>query len=400
MPNTKLRASCDACHFAKVKCNKTEQGCKRCSSLGEKCYFSPALPRHYQRRGSRKPSTDLNAPRGIPRSRCISNASSREHGHRTLVFPTVGPSLWDPPVTAAHRSPIVCASTPVPSNQDFDIFSNHVILPSWPDLVVEPGHFGSFPEMDHQPLGLKDPYTACNSTATPSTVAIEDYRSIGGSPMPSLTSSDGTTPGSAALQRDPFDTDSADPLKVSQTCKKDPADSCACYPRLLAAMRHVEMHATVAEPALDSTLCANRAAAEQCNLGTNAGCDTGSPCRTSCWLITYGLLDLMITGYEKAINGFCRTVNCEVGLRNNAPDREESEGKRTSTALQLRLGNFAVETRDQVDYTKRIVAMEIEKLRKIVLGSNRDGGDGSSIGLMLRNHLIRRCDDVVRDIIA
>lgn len=46
----KLRASCDVCHSAKIKCIKTDTGCQRCDSSAAElaCKFSPVLPRIYR----------------------------------------------------------------------------------------------------------------------------------------------------------------------------------------------------------------------------------------------------------------------------------------------------------------------------------------------------------------
>jgi hypothetical protein len=38
----KLRASCDACYLAKVKCSKSRPLCKRCLVLGTNCTYSPS----------------------------------------------------------------------------------------------------------------------------------------------------------------------------------------------------------------------------------------------------------------------------------------------------------------------------------------------------------------------
>ena len=59
---TKLRASCDACHFAKIKCIKTERDCQRCDASGEQCSYSPAQPRIYHKRKNRSSGSHSSTP--------------------------------------------------------------------------------------------------------------------------------------------------------------------------------------------------------------------------------------------------------------------------------------------------------------------------------------------------
>src|SRR5271163_1125846 len=40
--HSKLRASCDTCFLAKVKCSKTRPICSRCLSCGADCNYSPS----------------------------------------------------------------------------------------------------------------------------------------------------------------------------------------------------------------------------------------------------------------------------------------------------------------------------------------------------------------------
>ena len=74
---SKLRASCDACHFAKVKCSKLNGGCQRCCSLGEICSYSPAIPRSYKRKSVSQLPNPLSQPSWDPP---VLNASAGQ-GH-------------------------------------------------------------------------------------------------------------------------------------------------------------------------------------------------------------------------------------------------------------------------------------------------------------------------------
>ena len=89
----------------------------------------------------------------------------------------------------------------------------------------------------------------------------------------------------------------------------------------------------------------------------------------------------------------------------NSMDSRDREGgfkagKTQFQGPQLRLGDFAVDGGDQLTYTRRIVAMEVEKLKKIVMDLDNTTQNGSRVIGALQQHLLRIFDNTFRDLMA
>lgn len=84
LDNRKLRASCDGCYLAKIKCSKERPKCSRCASHDTSCQYSPS-----QRIGKPRrlpPSNDNNVfPKKAEHS-SASAAAKRRHSHELNVL--------------------------------------------------------------------------------------------------------------------------------------------------------------------------------------------------------------------------------------------------------------------------------------------------------------------------
>ena len=76
----KLRASCDSCYLAKIKCTKEMPSCVRCLNHSEKCNYSPSQrtgkpKRLHERESGRSEGTDESGQTSALSRRSIANAS-------------------------------------------------------------------------------------------------------------------------------------------------------------------------------------------------------------------------------------------------------------------------------------------------------------------------------------
>ena len=381
---TKLRASCDACHFAKIKCKKSDQGCRRCDSSGEQCFYSPALPRTYNKRKTQKPASNVSrsfAPSAHRKPISANSASSTSYSIRPSLSEaanntgTLREALTesastnvDPQTqqeTAYGSNEIYWASVPGESGSDNYASELGVLAPELWEFVGSPPH-------------VPDVITP-NSLAT----IISPRSSLSSLPESSVrkpNSSDGLV-----VHHNPQMSTS---WSLPSPCTLEP---CNCFLGILIATQRISEHASLRKPALDSVLCANRAAAKHCI--TSLKCASSN--NVSCATIACGLLDRVLASYLAALGCFSASLEQE-GVRTQSPNGDENEdGAAVTDGVKVRLGTFAIETSEQIPCARGIVAREVEKLRRSVEGCPNEGGTVRSV---LLKHLGRRCTSVIESI--
>ncbi|KJR81857.1 transcription factor [Sporothrix schenckii 1099-18] len=110
----RLRASCDGCFLAKVKCSKARPICSRCLACGIECRYSPS-----SRAG--KPKADHSNNHSSNSSSNIRNPNSSNHHHHTAPIP------HDMLAVAAGFSPSYRLNTGWPPTAGMDIAAGHGI---------------------------------------------------------------------------------------------------------------------------------------------------------------------------------------------------------------------------------------------------------------------------------
>ena len=170
--------------------------------------------------------------------------------------------------------------------------------------------------------------------------------------------------------------------------------SCKCFVGLPIAMQRISEHANASDPALDSVLCANRAAAKHCIASLHCAYGSASTDNVSCTAVACGLLGHILTSYKAALDSFCADLERNK-MENQGVDEQDEERTVPSGGLQIRLGAFAVEKGEQVLCTREIVAREIEKLRLALEGCIKES---ENIRSVLLAHLIQRCASLVDEI--
>ena len=163
---------------------------------------------------------------------------------------------------------------------------------------------------------------------------------------------------------------------------------CGCFSRLLTAMQRVSTHANVCSPALDSVLCANRAASKHCFASLQCPSGSASDINISCTTIACGLLDRILASYQAALDSFCACLHGEKEGDKDKDDEDEGDIMAEPGSIQIRLGAFAMEKSEQVLCAKEIVAREIEKVQETLKGYAEEKDNIRSV---LLAHLIKRC---------
>jgi hypothetical protein len=167
----KLRSSCDSCGTAKVKCDRDQPKCGRCSALGIACVYG--LSRQFGKPRRKRPATDLEAThRSKKRAAYVDENRNRQ---TTLGYAQL------PALNESGRLEFSNSATDVPSsasglastlgmdvqNQFTSAFFTPMFLDEWPQL----DSFG---------VGLDFP-SAPNNSATgdrPSASVIEPVNSV------------------------------------------------------------------------------------------------------------------------------------------------------------------------------------------------------------------------------
>ena len=380
---TKLRASCDACHFAKIKCKKSDQGCQRCDSLGEQCFYSPALPRTYNKRRRQKSTSNTSHSFAqSARKQPISEGSSSSTTYSTR------PSLSE----AADNTGTLGEASTVAASTSVDPQTHHEtayesIESYWASVPEE-----SASEIYASEFGVLAPETWGFTGIPPHLPGIDTPNSLATIISPRLSL--------PPLQNSPVSQPSSSnglfvhhPQVSTSWGLPNPCtiEHCNCFFGILIATQRISEHASLSKPALDSVLCANRAAAKYCITSLNCASSNNISCAT----IACGLLDRILTLYHGALGCFSACLEQE-GVDTQNPDEDENEDRAAMTdGLKVRLGTFAIEDSEQVLCARGIVTREIEKLRESIEGCPNEGGTIRSI---LLEHVVRRCTCVIDSI--
>ena len=383
----RLRASCDACHSAKIKCVKTDTGCQRCDhSAGElTCNRSPVLPRIYRKKTipSHHERSPTSQPERSPESLFLHHLSGAQNG---LSQPTsIYPAAPVAPVTASLSTfdqQSYGSSVDAEPNSFFwqylpqDSTGVPQVPTSWPSS------FRSTPTTTTTPSLTNAPTPASATPTTSLAPAANQAQASDTRPIPHYLSADPSTPSPEWL------------------AAKTP---CSCYADLLEAMQLVNSHTTSCSPELDVVLCANRIAVKYCL--TSLQCS--DPFRkvshdsvSSCATIASGLLDRILSSYQAAFKVFCAGLDGEtgngLGLHGDGRvgDREDEDDEnirmvRRKTTVQLRFGSFAFERSEQVLWAREIVTREAGKIQETLKEVKvQDQGTRS----VLLAQLMERCD--------
>lgn len=367
----KLRNSCDSCHFAKIKCIKANKRCQRCESTGEKCQYSPALPRVYRKRRGRKSLTDQSQAEMPLSGQALGSGEATKKTSHQQILRSANPSA-------------LTTEPPVPTAFDTHCFnlsageSNHFFWPFMLDssLMSNPLDGSSPDDLDLWQSGNIPPDTI--APATPMTISQGDL----------------TFTASIAATRSP-EGQQGRPKVASANSASDgvlpEVMTCSCFPGLLAAMQDIDSHVRISASALDTVLCANRTAAKHCVASLKCEYGIRSGTSISCVAIASGLLDRMLASYQSALETYCADIEGGDEKDNQSEMEEDEDHTRTMTTddpIQVKLGKFTVEKSERELWVRNIVAREIAKIQDGVNGCTIEGPNPRRV---LIEHVSKRC---------
>lgn len=368
----KLRASCDVCHSAKIKCIKTDTGCQRCDSSAGKlvCQFSPVLPRVYRNHRNRVEGAQCSQPSPPTEPSLLDDFYHLDDINQAAH----GQGIYSPVTTPAFTLDMQDHGIGVNSE------SNSFLWPYTPMSSIN---------MPHYPSAWPGNIDAASPTT--STLALTDAVTPADSGA-SISLLPTGHPSQASIEQNISQRPSAISRSES-TCARTPCD---CFSRLLEAMQNMSTYTTDPNPKLDAVLCANRTAAKLCltSLQCSHSFRTVTPETASSYsTIACGLLDRMLVSYQTAFQIFCENTDGE-GEKDGGEREHGEDGRRTApaTTVELRLGSFALERSEQILWAREIVAREAGKIQVTLKGLD---GQGSGIRSSLLSHLLPRCEGVV-----
>lgn len=343
----RLRASCDGCFFAKVKCSKTRPICSRCLTCGADCKYSPSL-----RIG--KPSTETRTSNSsIDVSAADRDTNADEASHSRFAFDSQAmpiatdekkillgaangkrEKLSSANTTASQRNdalfdacdldlPLSSAElfdssfpwTPIPQIE----LDNPVVQNDQGTMMSWPKHLGAVPQLD-----FFSPW----SDSQPSNLPFHP-RTNSELPSPSL-SLDTTSPPEYRTN-----------FKIS-------SPSCNCFTTCLQSLQALHNHSTTIQlaSAFDMALTINRKAVEGCaSMLACRDCVSKSGSNTTTMLLAT-IMEKILSFYQVAL-------------------QSDLSGA-TGADAQMHIGSYRVANEDGRWLRSEILWRELRKLEELL----------------------------------
>lgn len=327
----KLRASCNACNQAKVKCSKARPTCTRCAKHGEECVYSVSLragkrPAHYSDARFRKFTQPLIDSSGVrtkfksPRSHAPA-ANGNAQLQSPVQSPLETPNEWRmEDSTAMDMMPI-----------DTEAYLNMVNYetPSLLDSsLFDPSNCSSSPStIPHNIQNLEafqDPWY--QNINIPDTSNLPPYIFQDRQQSSSL----GSNPSSATT-----------PLQSPKTPVF--SSSCRCFKTILQTLSNLYIFSSFPNLTFDVALARNKEAVALCLAALGCNCATEA---------SFGLL------YISLIAKILSIYQSSCGVWSNQSS--------SSTSARLTLGVYNLDRDDEERIKMILVRMELRKVETLV----------------------------------
>nr|CCK33053.1 hypothetical protein [Verticillium longisporum]CCK33055.1 hypothetical protein [Verticillium longisporum]CCK33057.2 hypothetical protein [Verticillium longisporum] len=369
----RLRASCDGCFLAKVKCSKARPMCSRCLSCGLECNYSPS-----SRAG--KPKADHSS-----NSRLV-HLQTPPTSISTTADENAAALLRDIPVT----HPLYKIDTDWDVAMDFaDTFSNPLfgrgpLNPCEANGLdtLDPGNVTSIysnnlpwtPPNDFASINYTDlSYTGTNLSGPQScSVSMDDTTSQLNSWVDSVSrdtqcfgaTAPALTP--ASMSSSYFPSPSSTPpngpsaqRKVSS--KHDGANFCTCFTVCLQSLQDMHSASSPDPPPFDVVLSLNRRAVDSCAaLLACAPCLSRSGTHTTAMLLAT-IIGKITSFYQKATHSYF-----DGGVEDGIAGQGNMHGlSSTGASLGISLGAYTLGGEDGRWLELEILARELHKLEEV-----------------------------------
>ena len=368
----KLRASCDNCHAAKVKCTPANaESCARCLSHNVRCSYSPSLRVGKSNSStkssasssfaqSRRPSTGVDAESASGRS-TPARAQTSHTGYMddsASTFPD-DLSLGDGYMQGLGLDPIAFLPTAPASSSITALNSpNEYLASPWGD-------------QNHLHTNLRGESSQHDSHFLWSTGALDTYSEKQGSSLPAVQkqgyrryfNGQPTVEGGS-----PFAAENAVPEKGEESAGSGDwslqfGDICDCHGQLLQALRipprvikAARTSKDTAVAAFDVLLAANKQSIRRCAMVLD--CQDGFGGSTS-YLLVFTLLSQVLTLYHSACQSYL--VNPSV-----TPDNDSRESSIVPGPSTLNFGAYKLDQEDEILLKKELMLIELRKVESLL----------------------------------
>ncbi|KAF2495999.1 hypothetical protein BU16DRAFT_560850 [Lophium mytilinum] len=379
----KLRASCDACSRAKVKCDKVRPTCHRCGNMGICCNYSPSMRLGKPRKNR---SIDMSLIRDVsPASSCGAFGSRLDMRSRTASSTAesspepidsffFGPNTPEYPYQDAFMagfnsrySPETTTGPSLPGYHTEDLFltpsseplfssplshfppSYHTGTLSVP--ITMPGHSAQFttPQTMHHPMSSQAPnhYSSSDDQSYfTSKYMTEPTAMTGPCPLPTPDPAPTSTPHARDHDCTEFAFSTLSNLYAPPSYQPSAAD----------------FGAAAGLPTLDSVLATNKDAVEKVSVLLGCPCSTNPHYST-----TVAFTIIKILAWYQAVAGLGSPHNA-VSASSAAADGTASSGGplEAFTATPIALGAFQLDGEDEARFRAQVVLGELRRVEKLV----------------------------------
>lgn len=362
----RLRASCDGCFFAKVKCSKTRPICSRCLTSGADCKYSPSLRIGKPSIERRTSNSNINVSSAV-RDKNIDEGPNSRFAFDSQAMPiaidkkdiSLGSAygnkekLSSANTTASHRNDALldaCDLGLPPSNTELFLpwtpisqieLDNPIVQDDQGTMMFSPNNLGAVPQ-----LNLISPW----SDSQPSNL-----------PFHPRTNAELPSPSSSLDAKTPPD---------CRTNVRISSQSCNCFTTCLQSLQALHNHSStiLLSSAFDTALTINRKAVEGCaSMLACRECVSKSGSNTTTMLLAT-IMEKILSFYQVAL-------------------QSDFSGK-TGADAQMLIGTYRVANEDGRWLRNEILWRELRKLEELfgrfreVCGHNekdRDAGVCSTL---------------------
>ncbi|KAI0152921.1 hypothetical protein GGR57DRAFT_162555 [Xylariaceae sp. FL1272] len=387
----RLRASCDGCFLAKVKCSKARPICSRCLACGIVCHYSPS-----SRAG--KPKLDHSL-------------SSHQNGHsdlqqqmQSLIDETSSPYATLPQAPPDQMFPCETGWTTPPASVEGSMSRNPSISHGLPLLSMDETTLHEQEPMSAPPeiYSATMPWTPPTDVActvfpeVPVTVAhmqvphvrSQSFDTAMSMPMPwndplphdMISYSHLQTP---TMPSNYFPSPTATPTMRSITShqKGTATSSCACFTSCLQSLQALHNASSPNLPPFDLVLSLNRRAVEGCAamLGCNV-CFSRSGAHTATMLLAT-IIGKVTSFYKAATHSYFEAGNVKA---------MESDAMSGSGSLGVSFGAYQLNGEDGQWFQLEILAREMRKLEEVYVKFRdvcNDASDDPEVTQVVIGHL-------------
>ena len=301
----KLRASCDTCNQAKVKCTKTRPTCSRCQKYGEECVYSVSL------RAGKRPAYRTVAEN----NKNLSMNSSADSLHE-----------WN----THSRSP----SLTIPfDDQPYPFFSYDTISPV--DTLASTSPTSNHTSQQHQ-------------QQSPQEMKRQMHQQL--SEMSGMAFSAASSPYSNTPMNDfPLDTSYPMMPTPSRTPFSGSPTPCQCFKSIILTLQTLQNLCESPYTAFDLALACNKEAMTLCTNALQSNCTCFSEINSVMMLVL--LMSKVVTVYQLCCSTWCFNPSAE-------PE---------SSPLRVTLGVYQMDKEDEGRFKVEIVRTELLKVQSLIM---------------------------------